>query len=303
MSVRLGISPLVWTNDNMPGLSGDTPLDICLSEGRRAGFTGFKLGSSFPRTPDALGPALNTHQLSLVSGWHRTSLLMRSAEEEIEALSPCLHMLKSLGTKVIVFCEVTGCVYDQRDTPLSHSPTMNEAEWTRFIARLSQVADYCQNQGIQVAYHCHLGTVIEKPAEIDRLMRETTSSVGLLLDTGHLAAAGGDSITLLKTYADRIRLVHCKDIRKEVLADVRNRDLSFLDSVLNGMFTVPGDGYIDYTAFFKELVASDYSGWLVMEAEQDPAIAPPFTYACLGYDNLRRFCAEAHLAIGAPTDI
>ncbi|MFG6667627.1 myo-inosose-2 dehydratase [Halomonas sp. HNIBRBA4712] len=301
MSVRLGINPLTWTNDDLPGLGGDTPLEQCLEEGRRAGFTGFELGNKFPRTPEALGPILDEHRLSLVSGWYSASLLTRSVEEEIEALTPHLHLLKSLGASVMVFCEVTGCVHGQRETPLSHSPRMSEAQWATFTERLNQVADYCQAQGVQIAYHYHLGTVVETPEEIDRLMRETKPSVGLLLDTGHLAAAGGDPIALQKQYAERINHVHCKDIRREVLADVRNRNLSFLDGVLNGMFTVPGDGYIDYTTLFEGLKASDYAGWLVVEAEQDPAVAHPLTYACLGHDNLRRFCAEARLSIEPST--
>lgn len=299
MSVRLGINPLTWTNDDMPALGGDTPLDTCLAEGKQAGFSGFELGHKFPRVPEKLGPILEKHGLSLVSGWYSSELLTRSAEDEIEALKPHLHLLKSLGANVMVFCEVTHCVHGERDTPLSHSPRMSEADWQMFIPRLNKVADYCLEQGVQIAYHHHLGTVIETPDEIDRLMAEAAPSLGLLLDTGHLVAAGGDPVAFQKKYADRINHVHCKDIRRDVLADVRNRDLSFLDGVLNGMFTVPGDGYIDYTTLFEGLRESDYSGWMVVEAEQDPAVAHPLTYACLGHDNLRRFCAEARLTVDA----
>ncbi|QTF91918.1 myo-inosose-2 dehydratase [Halomonas sp. BM-2019] len=297
MSVRLGINPLTWTNDDMPSLGGDTPLETCLSEGKQAGFAGFELGHKFPRDPEVLGPILAGHGLSLVSGWYSGGLLTRSAEEEIEALKPHLHLLKSLGAKVMVFCEVTRCVHGQRDVPLSHTPTMSEAEWQTFLPRLNEVADYCQAQGVQIAYHHHLGTLIESEAEIDRLMAGTQPSVGLLLDSGHLVGAGGDPLAVQKKYAERINHVHCKDIRQEVLADVRNRDLSFLEGVLNGMFTVPGDGFIDYTSLFRQLAASDYAGWLVVEAEQDPAVAHPLTYARLGCDNLKRFCAEAGLQV------
>lgn len=297
MTVRLGINPLTWTNDDMPSLGGDTPLETCLSEGRQAGFSGFELGHKFPRDPAVLGPILESHGLSLVSGWYSSELLTRSAEEEIAALQSHLHLLKSLGAKALVFCEVTHCVHGQRDVPLSHSPSMSEAQWQRFLPRLDEVADYCLSQGVQIAYHHHLGTVIETEEEIDRLMAGTSPSVGLLLDSGHLVGAGGDPLAVQRRYAERINHVHCKDIRRKVLADVRNRDLSFLEGVLNGMFTVPGDGFIDYTSLFRQLAASDYEGWLVVEAEQDPAVAHPLTYARLGHDNLQRFCAEAGLRI------
>ncbi|TDR56167.1 2-keto-myo-inositol dehydratase [Halomonas ventosae] len=297
MSVRLGINPLTWTNDDMPSLGGNTPLEVCLSEGRQAGFSGFELGHKFPRDPEVLGPILDKHGLSLVSGWYSSELLTRSAEEEIEALKPHLHLLKSLGATAMVFCEVTHCIHGQRETPLSHSPRMSKEGWKTLIPRLNQVADYCLEQGVQIAYHHHLGTVIETPAEIERLMAETKPSVGLLLDSGHLVGAGGDPVAAQQQYADRIVHVHCKDIRREVLEDVRNRDLSFLDGVLNGMFTVPGDGYIDYVPLFRGLRESGYEGWMVVEAEQDPAVAHPLTYARLGHDNLKRFCTEAGLQV------
>lgn len=296
-TVRLGINPLTWTNDDMPSLGGDTPLETCLAEGRQVGFSGFELGHKFPRDPAVLGPILDKHGLSLVSGWYSSELLTRSAEEEIEALKPHLHLLKSLGATAMVFCEVTHCVHGLRDVPLSYSPRLSEEEWKTFIPRLNRVADYCLEEGVQIAYHHHLGTVIETEEEIDRLMAETQSSVGLLLDSGHLVGASGDPVAVQKRHAERINHVHCKDIRQEVLAEVRNRDLSFLDGVLKGMFTVPGDGHIDYKTLFEGLRKSGYEGWVVVEAEQDPAVAHPLTYARLGHDNLQRFCDEAGLRI------
>lgn len=297
MSVRLGINPLTWTNDDMPALGGETPLEQCLSEGREAGFSGFELGHKFPRKAEVLGPILGRHGLRLVSGWYSSELLTRSAEEEIEAIQGHLTLLRELGANAMVFCEVTRCIHGQRETPLSHSPRMTDAEWQTFTQRLNQVADYCLEQGVQIAYHHHMGTVVETEGDIDRLMELTKPSVGLLLDTGHLTCAGGDPVVVQQKYADRIIHVHCKDIRKDVLADARNRDISFLNAVLNGVFTVPGDGFIDYTTLFKGLKQSEYSGWLVVEAEQDPAVAHPLTYARMGHDNLKRFCAEAGLSV------
>ncbi|MCS2608151.1 myo-inosose-2 dehydratase [Halomonas dongshanensis] len=295
MSVRLGINPLTWTNDDMPELGGDTPLEHCLAEARQAGFAGVELGYKFPRDVQTLAPLLQTASLALASGWYSSHLLERSVEEEIAALTPHLGLLKALGAKTLVFCDMGRHVYRTRQTPLSHSPLLSETEWRHFTQRLDQVAAYCQAQGVQLAYHHHLGTLIETPAEIERLLSETSSAVGLLLDTGHLSAAGGDPVALYQAHAARIHHVHCKDVRHAVLADARNRDLSFLDAVLNGLFTVPGDGNLAFAPLLAALKKHGYAGWLVVEAEQDPAIAHPLTYARLGHDNLRRLCIEAQL--------
>lgn len=295
MSVRIGINPLSWTNDDLPTLGAETPLEVCLSEGKQAGFSGFELGNKFPRQPEVLGPILDSHQLDLVSGWFSGELLTRSVEEEIEAIEDHLHLLKTLGAKVMVYCEVTGCIHGQQGTPLSHRPRISEAEVAALGEKLTRVAEYTLSQGVQIAYHHHMGTVIESEAEVDLLMKYTSPAVGLLLDTGHLTFAGGDPIAVQKRHADRIVHVHCKDLREAVLKDAKNRDLSFLDAMLNGVFTVPGDGFIDYLSIFNGLKASNYQGWLVVEAEQDPAVAHPLTYATLGANNLKKFCAESGL--------
>lgn len=297
MTVRLGINPLTWSNDDMPALGAETPLETCLSEGKLAGFSGFELGNKFPRTPETLGPILKQHELDLVSGWYSSELLTRTAEEEIEALQNHLHLLKGLGANVMVFCEVTGCVHGDQSTPVSRRPVMTDAQWQTLTERINHVARYCLDQGVRIAYHHHMGTVIESADDIRRLMDNTDRAVGLLLDTGHLMFSGGDPLEIQQEYAGRICHVHCKDIRADVLADVRNRDLSFLDAVLNGVFTVPGDGCIDYSTLFKGLKASGYQGWLVVEAEQDPAVAHPLTYARLGHEGLVRACADAGLTI------
>lgn len=295
MSVRIGINPLSWTNDDLPTLGAETPLEVCLSEGKQAGFSGFELGNKFPRQPEVLGPILDSHQLDLVSGWFSGELLTRSVEEEIEAIEDHLHLLKTLGAKVMVYCEVTGCIHGQQGTPLSHRPRISKAEIAALGEKLTKVAEYTLSQGVQIAYHHHMGTVIESEDEVDLLMKYTSPAVGLLLDTGHLTFAGGDPIAVQKRHADRIVHVHCKDLREAVLKDAKNRDLSFLDAMLNGVFTVPGDGFIDYLSIFNGLKASNYQGWLVVEAEQDPAVAHPLTYATLGANNLKKFCAESGL--------
>ena len=297
MSVRIGINPLTWTNDDMPELGAETPLETCLSEGIEAGYAGFELGNKFPRDPKVLEPILEAHGLRLVSGWFSGKLLERSVEQEIEAIQGHLNLLKSLGATAMVYCEVTGCVHGERETPVSKRPVLAANQWAELGAKLNQVAEYTLSQGVKIAYHHHMGTVVQTEADIDNLMANTNDAVGLLLDTGHLTYAGGNPVAVQQRHAKRINHVHCKDIRRSVLDDVLNRDSSFLNSVLAGVFTVPGDGCVDYPTIFKGLKAADYSGWLVVEAEQDPAVAHPLTYAKLGYGNLQKLCAGAGLEL------
>nr|WP_300314919.1 myo-inosose-2 dehydratase [Halomonas sp.] len=296
-TIRLGINPLTWTNDDLPSLGGDTPLDVCLAEGREAGFSGFELGHKFPRTPDELSRVLGRHHLSLVSGWYSGRLLERSPEEEIAAVEEHLQLLKQCGANVMVFCEVSRCIHTDQGTPLSRRPHLSDAEWQRLTAGLEVVGDYLREQGVHLAYHHHLGTVVESQADIERLMDSTGDSVGLLLDFGHLVGAGGDPLAIAGRYASRINHVHCKDMRFPVRDELRNRDKSFLDGVLDGLFTVPGDGDIDFLPTLTSLRKSGYEGWLVVEAEQDPKVAHPMTYARLGHRNLRALAEQAGFSV------
>ncbi|MGF1760863.1 myo-inosose-2 dehydratase [Photobacterium sagamiensis] len=295
MAVQLGINPLTWTNDDLPSLGADTPLETCLTEGRQAGFVGFELGNKFPRKAEILGPILEQHDLKLVSGWYSAELLTRSVEEEIEAVQDHLTLLKKLDAKVMVLCEVTNCIHGDQSKPVRLRPHFPAEQWEEFGKKLTEFARYTQSQGVQVAYHHHMGTVIETEQDVDNLMQHTGPEVGLLLDTGHLTFSGGDPLAVAERWADRINHVHCKDIRKDVLADVLNRKTSFLDAVLEGVFTVPGDGCVDYPGIFKLLKKHEYTGWLVVEAEQDPAIANPLKYATMGHNNLQMLAADAGL--------
>lgn len=297
MSVRIGINPLTWTNDDMPELGANTPLETCLAEGKEAGYSGFELGYKFPRDPNVLGPILENHDLSLVSGWYSSKLLERSAEEEINALQDHLKLLKALKANVMVFCEVTGCVHGQKMVPVSQRPKMTETQWKDFLSKIEVVGQYLQSEGVALAYHHHMGTVIETEEDIDRLMNNTSKSVSLLLDTGHLTYSGGNPINVAKRHTARIKHVHCKDIRPSVLQESLKENLSFLDAVLKGTFTVPGDGFIDYVGLFDVLKDANYSGWLVVEAEQDPEVANPLKYAKLGYLNLLSFCNNANIKV------
>ena len=284
--IKIGINPLTWTNDDLPSLGADTPLSVCLSEAKLAGFAGIELGNKFPRQADVLGPILEEHKIELVSGWYSAMLMERSVEQEIEAMQDHLNLLKTLGSDVMVFAEVSQCIHGDQTAPLSQRPKMTMAQWESYVGKITQVADYLAEQGVKLAYHHHMGTVIETAQEVDYLMQNTGENVGLLLDTGHITFAGGDALEMAQKHAKRIVHVHCKDIRPNVLKDNLNRDSAFLNAVLEGVYTVPGDGSIDYLPIFETLKAVDYEGWIVLEAEQDPAIAHPLTYATKGYEYL-----------------
>jgi inosose dehydratase len=288
MAVRIGINPLTWTNDDMPELGGATPLDTCLTEAKLAGYDGMELGNKFPRTEGALRPVMARHGLAVVSGWYSARLLERDAAAEIAAVQDHLKLLKAMGATAMVFAEVSRAVHGERTTALSRRPRMSEREWSTFAERIAAVGRTLAGEGMRLAYHHHMGTVIETQEEIDRLMDATGPEVGLLLDTGHLTYAGGDPLAAARRHAARIVHVHCKDIRQDVLTQAKAEDWPFLKAVLAGVFTVPGDGMVDYPGVLGVLARQGYEGWLVVEAEQDPAKAHPLTYARMGHDYLRK---------------
>jgi inosose dehydratase len=278
----------------MPELGADIPLERCLREGREAGYTGFELGHKFPRDSAALAPLLARHELALVSGWYSTRLLQRSLQDEIAAVQPHLTLLLEMGCEVMVCAEVSDCVHGDRRSPLSGRPRLDDVTLAGFGQRLTAFADYLLSNGIRLAYHHHMGTVIESTDDIHRLMAQTGAAVGLLLDTGHLTYAGGKPADIARKYRERIVHIHCKDVRASVLQQARDNDWSFLDAVLSGVFTVPGDGAIDFAAVLNEIPGS-YTGWLVVEAEQDPAVADPPTFARMGYRCLRGLLQQSPL--------
>ena len=293
MAVRIGANPIGWSNDDMRELGGATPLEVCLAEAKEAGFEGMELGHKFPREPKALAAVLAKFGMSLVSGWYSAELLRRDADEEMRQLRPHLDLLKALGCNVLVFAETSNAIHGDRAKPLAERPVLAGSEWSRFGERMTEIADRTLSEGVRLVYHHHMGTVVEGADEIDALMAATGPSVHLLLDTGHATFAGADPAALARRYRDRISHVHAKDVRAGMMATARAQRLSFLDAVIAGVFTVPGDGCVDYPGVLRELPG--YSGWVVVEAEQDPAKAHPLTYAKLGYANLRRYLSAAGL--------
>jgi len=299
MAIRLGIAPIAWSNDDLPELGGDTPLDVCLKESREAGFSGTETGGKFPMDAEVLGPILEQHQLKLVSGWFSGRLRDVSVAEEKQRIEQQLSTFAALGAPVLVYAETTGTVQNQQQIPLSQRPTMADSEYADYGKKLTELAEYLAERGVPMAYHHHMGTVIETEQETDRLMANTGSAVGLLIDTGHMVFAGGDPLAIIQRHGTRIKHVHCKDIRADVLRQAKADDVSFLDAVLAGVFTVPGDGSIDFQAVADALAEVDYNGWVVVEAEQDPAKAPPLEYAKIGYQHLSAVFRQAGFEIVA----
>ncbi len=299
MTVRIGTNPIAWSNDDMPELGGDTPLETCLREARQAGFSGIELGNKFPREVAALRRALAPYGLSLVSGWYGARLRTRSVDEEIQAMQPHLDLLAAMGCSVMVFAEVSGSTQGDRAAPLTNRPVMSEVDWRDYPDKIAAVADHMLKRGVRLAYHHHMGTVIEKASEIDRLMSTTPESVGLLYDTGHITFAGDDPAVVAERWAGRIVHVHAKDVRAEVMRRALAERWSFLNAVLAGVFTVPGDGAIDMCRALAPVARADYSGWWIVEAEQDPAKADPLTYARKGFAHLKATAEALAVSLAA----
>ena len=299
MPIRIGANPIGWSNDDLQEIGGATPLETCLAEAREAGFEGMELGHKFPREPQALKAALAPFGMACISGWYSAELLKRDADEEMRHLRPHLDLLKAMGSSVLVFAETSNAIHGDRSKPLSQRPVMKSGDWAEFGRRITEVAERTLAEGVRLVYHHHIGTIVESADDIDAFMAATGEAAHLLLDTGHATWGGADPAALARKYRARISHVHAKDVRRAVMEQARREDWSFLDAVLGqgsalGVYTVPGDGMVDYPAVFHEL--KGYSGWIVVEAEQDPQKAHPLTYAKKGVAHLKQSLTEAGLA-------
>lgn len=280
-AVRLAIAPIAWTNDDMPELGGGNTFEQCISEMALAGYEGSEVGNKYPRSPELLHRALGLRGLSIASAWFSAFLTVRPYEETAEAFLAHRDFLHEMGAKVIVVSEQGRSIQGQMDTPLfADKPVFTEADWAVLAAGLSGLGRLAAEKGMTLVYHHHMGTGVQTAAEIARLMELTDpNEVSLLYDTGHLAFSGENPLEVLREHLPRIKHVHLKDIRPEVVQRVKAENLSFLQAVKAGAFTVPGDGCIAFGEIFAELAASPYTGWFVVEAEQDPALADPLEYA------------------------
>ena len=286
--VRIGINPISWSNDDLPSLGGETPLDVALSEGARIGYEGFELGNKFPREPRALRRVLEPYGLALVSGWYSGRLAKGTVDDEMREAVAHLTLLAEGGANVLVYGEVADSIQGA-SAPLYKRPRFTSAtQWRDYGRRITQFARHTLDRGVRLAYHHHMGAYVETPDDVDRLIENTGDEVGLLFDSGHMTFAGGDAVQMLAKHVGRVCHVHCKDVRPYVVRLARNRDWSFLEAVINGAFTVPGDGAVDFASLVDILRRNAYRGWLVVEAEQDPVVAPAYRYAERGYAHLSR---------------
>ena len=297
MKVRIGINPITWSNDDAPELGGDIPLEICLSETKQAGYAGTELGGKFPRRSAELKPIMERHGLAVISGWYDGRCDEKDVSAEMDAIGPHLQLLKDMGSTHVVYADTSrgrhGAIWD----PISKRPALQAEEWPTYGRKLTQLAERMADFGVRMAFHHHMGTIIETDAEVGLLMKHTGEAVGLLYDTGHSAFSGGNPLQLIKDNVKRVVHVHCKDVRKPMLEKARTEDISFMAAVLEGIFTVPGDGFLDYASILRVLAEANYSGWLVVEAEQDPRKAHPLTYATMGFKNLSRLATEAGFTV------
>lgn len=288
--VSLGIAPIAWTNDDMPDLGKENTFEQCVSEMALAGFTGSELGNKYPRDVAVLHKALELRGMRLCNAWFSTFLTTAPYEDTEKGFIEHITFLKDMGAKVVGVSEQGHSIQGQLDTPVFEKKhIMDDGEWARLCDSLNRLGRLAADMGIALTFHHHMGTVVQTAAEVDRLMANTDPAlVGLLFDSGHLAYCGESPLDVLTKHIGRVRHVHLKDIRPDVVAQVKAEHKSFLQGVRMGAFTVPGDGCIDFAPIFDRLDSSGYTGWMLVEAEQDPAIANPLEYAI----KARRYIAE-----------
>lgn len=287
--VKLGIAPIAWTNDDMPDLGAENTFEQCVSEMALAGFTGCEVGNKYPRDTAVLKKALELRGMQICNAWFSSFLTTKPYEEVEKDFIEHITFLKEMGAKVVGMSE-QGHSIQGTDKPIFEAKyVMNDEEWGTLCTGINKLGKVAKDMGIKLCFHHHMGTVVQTEEEIDRLMANTDPELfGLLFDCGHLAYCGEDYMSVLNKYADRIRHVHLKDIRPEKVEQVKREHLSFLQGVRLGTFTVPGDGVIDFKPIFDVLEKTGYEGYVLVEAEQDPAIANPLEYAI----KARKYIAE-----------
>ena len=288
--ILYGTNPIAWSNDDDPNLGGDISLEQCLSEASQIGFDGIEKGNKMPTNPDELKAVLKPHHLQFVSGWYCLNLLDRSVEEEKKSIQKHLDLLKAMGCKVCIACETSNSIQADENTALQDSPVLPMNQWQSFGANVEKISQYCQRQGITLVYHHHIGTVVENAEEIDLFMEHVGEETQLLLDTGHLLLAGADPTKVAKKYMNRTKHIHIKNVRGNVKDQALSQRWCFLDAVRQGVFTVPGDpdGIVDFEPVLKIAADHHYQGWLIVEAEQDPAVRNPYEYQSLGLKTLKQ---------------
>jgi inosose dehydratase len=295
--IQFGTNPIAWANDDDQTIGATISTDRILEEaGRLIGFDGIENGHRWPNDPAELKARLGAYGLKFISGWYSTNLLVHSVADEIEAVQDHLAKLKHNDCKVCIVCETSNAIHGL-DKPVNERPTLTSDEMTAFGAKLEEFAQYLADQGVTLVYHHHMGTIVESPEEIDAFMAATGPATHLLFDAGHCAFGGGDPVAVLTKHVGRVRHFHAKNIRPAITEKVRAEGLSFLQGVVQGAFTVPGDqeGGVDFKPLLQILADNNYDGWIVIEAEQDPEVRNPLLYQTLGLHTLKRIATETGL--------
>ena len=294
---RLGIAPIAWWNDDLVELSDDVSLEECLGQAREGGFSGMETGRRFPMDPDVLKPILDRHGISVCGGWFSGLLLNGDIEREKDRVRAQLDLFKAVGAPCIVYGETAGTIQGDRHAPLATKRRLSADEIKAYGRKMTAFAEWCGGEGMPLSYHHHMAAPIETEEELDLLMTHSGAALPLLYDAGHMAFAGGDVLRVIDKHHARISHVHTKDIRRGVVDGLDRSRESFLDAVIKGAFTVPGDGSLDFEAIVKRLASHGYEGWFVVEAEQDPVKNPPLAMAKVGHAELLRVMAAAGYSV------
>jgi inosose dehydratase len=293
MKAKLGIAPIAWWNDDLEELSDDVSLEECLRQAGVAGFTGMETGRRFPMDASVLGPILKAHEMSVCGGWFSGLLLDGDMEEEKQRIAEQMALFKAVNAPCIVYGECARTIQGDRSKPLATKPRLSEDEIKVYARKMTKFGEWCAEQGMPLSYHHHMAAVIETEPELDIFMKYSGEGIPLLFDAGHMAFAGGDVMRVIDKHHKRITHVHTKDVRMDVIDKLDRTKESFLDAVVKGAFTVPGDGSLDFAAIVGRLASHGYEGWFVVEAEQDPKINPPLAMAKKGHAELVRVMALA----------
>jgi len=299
MKAKLGIAPIAWWNDDLAELSDDVSLEECLRQASVAGFTGMETGRRFPMDPAVLGPILKQYGISVCGGWFSGLLLDGDIEVEKERIAAQMELFKAMNAPCIVYGETARTIQGDRSKPLATKPKLSEDEIKIYAHKMTEFGEWCADQGMPLSYHHHMAAAIETEEELDLFMKHSGAGIPLLFDAGHMAFAGGDVLRVIDKHHARISHVHTKDVRMGVINALDRTKESFLDAVIKGAFTVPGDGSLDFEAIVKKLASYGYEGWFVVEAEQDPVKSPPLEMAKIGHKELLRVMAAAGYTVVA----
>jgi len=278
--IRFGVAPINWNNDDIPELGSNYTIEQIFSEMKQAGYEGTELGNKFPNEISDLTELLDKFDLELASSWHSTNFLLNNQDIELQKIEQKLRLLEKANAKIINVAECTDTVHNNIKKSLASRPTLSDSDWEILIGSLNAAGKLCNNYGIHLAYHHHMGTCIQTGHEIKKLLESTDPNyVNLCVDTGHLYFANVDPIEFIEKNLNRIVHMHFKDIRRDQFENYDSSKDSFLHKVLSGLFTVPGDGCIDFSSIFRIIYENNYVGWIIVEAEQDPDKANPLDYA------------------------